>query len=110
VCTSGRRAWVQGLGDGAAGVHALVMRLLLRQDATDEGAGVLVRRFPAVAGPQVLLLECVDGRGYASSEQPYCAHLPRALGVLQGDGREDASSAQSRWAHVQVQHAEAGLR
>ena len=25
------------------------MRLLLRQDATDEGAGVLVRRFPAVA-------------------------------------------------------------
>jgi hypothetical protein len=28
---------------------ALVMRLLLRQDATDEGAGVLVRRFPAVA-------------------------------------------------------------
>ena len=29
---------------------ALVMRLLLRQDATDEGAGVLVRRFPAVAG------------------------------------------------------------
>jgi hypothetical protein len=28
---------------------ALAMRLLLRQDATDEGAGVLVRRFPAVA-------------------------------------------------------------
>jgi hypothetical protein len=28
---------------------ALVMRLLPSQDATDEGAGVLVRRFPPVA-------------------------------------------------------------
>jgi hypothetical protein len=75
VCTSGRRAWVQGLGDGAAGVHALVMRLLLRQDATDEGAGVLVRRFPAVAGPQVLLLGCVDDELAAPSPstcRSYC--------------------------------------
>jgi hypothetical protein len=34
---------------GCLAHDALAMRLLLRQDATDEGAGVLVRRFPAVA-------------------------------------------------------------
>jgi hypothetical protein len=56
VCTSGRRggckasATVRLVCTGWRSRHdALAMRQLLRQDATDEGAGVLVRRFPAVA-------------------------------------------------------------
>jgi hypothetical protein len=56
---------------------ALVMWLLLRQDTTDEGGGVLVRRGGGVAVPQVLR---VDRRGAASSEQPHYAHLARAPG------------------------------
>jgi hypothetical protein len=70
---------------------ALVMRLLLRQDATDEREGVLVRR-----GGGSLDLKCyrhlyclnavTDEGMQAVHEQPYCAHLPRALEVLQGDG------------------------
>jgi hypothetical protein len=53
------------------------MWLLLRQDTTDEGVGVLVRRGGGVAVPQVLR---VDRRGAASSEQPHYAHLARAPG------------------------------
>jgi hypothetical protein len=61
VCASG--GWVQASAtvrlvcSGWRCRHdALVMWLLLRQDATDEGGGVLVRRGGGVAGPQVLLL------------------------------------------------------
>jgi hypothetical protein len=55
---------------------ALVMRL--RQDATDEGAGVLCGAAVARGTSSATALR-IDGRWYASSEQPYCAHLPRPL-------------------------------
>ena len=44
---------------------ALVMLMLLRQDATDEGAGVLVRRFPAVASldPKCYCLNALTDEG-----------------------------------------------
>jgi hypothetical protein len=61
-------------------VHdALVTRLVLRRETTDEAMGILVLRVPAVASIEVKVGGAwgVDGRGAASSEQPACAHLSR---------------------------------
>ena len=70
---------------------ALVMWLLLRQDATDEGA--------CWCGGGSLDLKCYcfnaltdEGMRTVNS----CAHLPRALEVLQGDGRGEIVPTRGR--------------
>jgi hypothetical protein len=59
---------------GWKAVHdALVRRLVLRRETTDEAMGMLVRSFPAVVSLEVKWVRSgVDGRGAASSEQPAC--------------------------------------
>jgi hypothetical protein len=54
-------------------VRDALVRLVLKKKATDEGMGVLVRRFPAVVAGEELprrRAARVDGRGAARNEQP----------------------------------------
>jgi hypothetical protein len=80
---------------------ALVRRLVLRRDTTDEAMGMLVLRFPAVAiaGVQGRHLGRVDGRRAASSEQPACAHRAKPQ-LLQRHGPGAAGFAQPPFAHL----------
>jgi hypothetical protein len=64
---------------GWKAVHdALVMRLVLRRETTDEAVGMMVRSFPAVVSLEVKWGRSgVDGRGAASCQQPACDHVSR---------------------------------
>jgi hypothetical protein len=76
---------------------ALVTRLVLRQQTTDEAVGMLVLRFSAGCHWSTRRrMARVDGRGAASSgeQQPARAHLSRPAQLLQGDGSWRAGAPQ----------------
>jgi hypothetical protein len=70
-------------------VHgAMVTRLVLRRETTDEAVGMLVRRFPAVVSLEIKKRRVRDGGvagGGAGSEQPASAHVPRPHQLHQRD-------------------------
>ena len=67
-------AAVRLVSAGWKDVHdALVTRLVLRRQTTDEAVGMLVRRFPAVSSLEFkgrARLGCVHGRGAACPRSP----------------------------------------
>jgi hypothetical protein len=78
---------------------ALVMRLLLGQDATDEGAGVLVRRGGGSLDLKCCCFNALTDKGMLALSS-LMLHTRGSL-ELQGDARGDARSARLHWAHVQ---------
>ena len=84
---------------GWKAVHdALVRRLVLRRQTTDEAVGMLVRSFPAVASLEVKgdywASAVLTDEGVASSQQPVCAHVSRPHQLHQPDGHRAASCEQ----------------
>jgi hypothetical protein len=75
---------------------ALVMRLVLRWQTTDEAVGMLVLRFPAVVslGGQGRHLGRVDVGGAASSEHPPSALVSHFPLLRQRDGSWCAGAPQ----------------
>jgi hypothetical protein len=75
---------------GWKAVHdALVRRLVLRRQTTDEAVGMMVRSFPAVVSLEVKGdgWSVFFGRGAASSDQPACVDVSQPHLLCCGDGR-----------------------
>ena len=85
---------------------ALVRRLILRMETTDEAVGMLGRRFPAVTSVQVheRLWRHLrgDGRGRAGSVQPACAEVSQPQPLSQKYGRGGDSRKRQDCAKVSL--------